>query len=169
VIELAFVDVINRGKWRVSEGGDRYRRGLYTFFQRTAPYPMLSIFDAPESAVSCTRREKSNTPLQALTLWNDTVFTEAARALGDRIITEAGPEGRIRYAYALCFCREPSPSETVTVLKLLEKSSALYGESPELLKALYPDAAEGASLVDRASWFSVARTLLNLDEFITRE
>ena len=173
VIELAFVDVINRGKWNVSEGGDRYRRGLYTFFQRTAPYPMLSLFDAPESAVACTRREKSNTPLQALTLWNDPVFTEAARALGDRIVAETGvgasAEERIRHAYALCFSREPLPVELATLLKLKEKSAVLYGEDADLVKALFPDASDDGASTERASWFSVARTLLNLDEFITRE
>ena len=69
-------------RWVESTGPDRYRRGLYTWFQRTSPYPMLMTFDAPESNVTCTRRDRSNTPLQALTLLNDPVFQECAQSLG---------------------------------------------------------------------------------------
>src|SRR5207237_6915945 len=88
-------------KWVESTGLDRYRRGLYTWFQRTSPYPMLMTFDAPDSNVCCVRRERSDTPLQALTLLNDTVFVECAQALGKRMLhdkPEAGVDERIRYS-----------------------------------------------------------------------
>src|SRR5207248_1482607 len=73
-------------RWVESTGADRYRRGLYTWFQRTSPYPMLMTFDAPDSNVTCTRRDRSNTPLQALTLLNDPVFHECAQTLGRRML-----------------------------------------------------------------------------------
>ena len=76
-------------RWVESTGPDRYRRGLYTWFQRTSPYPMLMTFDAPDSNVTCTRRDRSNTPLQALTLLNDPVFHECAQALGRRMMNES--------------------------------------------------------------------------------
>src|SRR5439155_21372680 len=73
-------------RWVDSSGPDRYRRGLYTWFQRTSPYPMLLTFDSPDSNVCCVRRERSNTPLQALTLLNDAVFFDCAQALGRRVV-----------------------------------------------------------------------------------
>src|SRR5204862_7495641 len=78
----------NAARWVESKGPDRYRRGLYTWLQRTSPYPMLMTFDAPDGVLSCVRREKSNTPLQALTLLNDAVCVECAQALARRILTE---------------------------------------------------------------------------------
>ena len=77
----SLVKVAYRAKWEQSEGADRYRRGLYTFFQRSIPYPQLMLFDAPNSLVTCTRRERSTTPLQSLELLNDPVFFEGAQAL----------------------------------------------------------------------------------------
>ncbi len=127
-------------KWEETKGPDRYRRGLYIFQQRTAAYPLLMTFDAPGRSVSCARREISNTPLQPLNLMNDPVFVEAAKALSERI--EALPEHeRLSAAFALCFSREPSPSEREAVLRHLA----------------------------RRGWFGVSRALLNTDEFLTRE
>ncbi len=76
----------NSARWVEDKGPNRYRRGLYTWFQRTSPYPMLMTFDAPDANVCAARRERSNTPLQALTLLNDTAFVECAQALGRRIV-----------------------------------------------------------------------------------
>src|SRR5262249_41938814 len=97
-------------RWVESTGADRYRRGLYTWFQRTSPYPMLMTFDAPDGIVCTVRRERTNTPLQALTLLNDTVFVECAQALGKRIGEEkpADTKERIRHGFHLCIAREPS-------------------------------------------------------------
>ena len=147
--------------WPENQDQNRYRRGMYTFFQRTVPYPMLIEFDAADSNASCTRRERSNTPLQALTLWNDPVFVECAQHLGARLLKEVPAdedypvkviEKRIRLAYELCFSRPPSKEEL------------------QVVRRLYKEAAgKDAVQTDSGAAFAVARVLLNLDEFITRE
>ncbi|HIK93971.1 MAG TPA: DUF1553 domain-containing protein, partial [Planctomycetes bacterium] len=113
-------------KWSVSEGRDRYRRGLYTFFQRTVPYPMLVDFDVADSNTSCTKRERSTSPLQALTLWNDPVFVECAQALGRRIVTESPSSettDRLRFALRLTMSREAQPAELKTLVEYVEKQT----------------------------------------------
>src|SRR6185503_10441613 len=98
--DIAAIAYANSVKWNESKGTDRYRRGLYIFLQRTIPYPMLVTFDAPDSNVTCTRRERSNTPLQALTLLNAPDFFDCARSLGFNAMKSAGkPDERIRYLY----------------------------------------------------------------------
>jgi hypothetical protein len=141
----------NNGKWMVSEGGDRYRRGLYIHFQRTAPYPMLMNFDEPDSNVACTRRARSNTALQALNLLNDEVFFEAAQALAWRVEREAGSgiESRIGQAFQLALGRAPAERERSRLARLHDE---LHGHD------------SGA-----AALAAVCRAILNTDEFITRE
>lgn len=171
-IELAFVDVINRGPWQVSEGSDKYRRGLYTFFQRTSPYPMLMTFDAPDSNVTCTRREKSNTPLQALTLWNDSVFMECALSLGLELTRVDGTASdRVEQAFIRCLSRTPAPVESEVVQQLFRSSLAAFESDPEATALALSQVTipEGSSRAELAAWGSVARALLNLDEFITRQ
>lgn len=165
-------------KWKVSEGADRYRRGLYTFFQRTVPYPMLIAFDAPDSNLSCTRRERSNTPIQALTMWNDPVMFECAQALGSRIMQEipAGPsnesttDDRIRHGFRLCLARDPSPQDLEVVRELFhtQLELAAQDERAARLVAGRSDIAP-AEAAELAAWVVVGRTLMNLDEFITRQ
>jgi len=104
--------------WPTSSGPDRYRRGLYTFVYRATPPPALSVFDAPEGFTTCTRRNRSNTPLQALTLLNDTAFVEMAEALGTIIET-----GGVETAFRRCTARWPDAAE-VTVLSALEPFEA---------------------------------------------
>ena len=104
--------------WTVSQGADKYRRGLYTFVYRASPPPELTVFDAPEGFNSCTRRIRSNTPLQALTLMNDTGFFEFATALG-KIIQSDGLES----TFQRCTSRPPKPDE-LDVLKNLDPLSA---------------------------------------------
>ena len=182
IIELAFVDVINRGPWKTSSGGDRYRRGIYTFFQRTAPFPMLTLFDAPDSNTTCARRESSNTPLQALTMWNDPVLMECAQALADRLIREAdtfdlenqtvaSQSRRIRYAFVVCLGRLPTAAEEQVTLQLYADSLAQYRADSELTAELLAgiDPPRTVPAAEYAAWISVARTMLNLDEFITCE
>ncbi len=138
--------------WKADAGPDRYRRGLYTYFWRSAPHPSLTVFDAPDASCSCTHRNRSNTPLQALTLLNDRGQYEFAEALAKRVLREAGSESeRVRYAFRLCLARPPKEREERRVLDLLAREAAEFGASPE------------------AAWTTVARVLLNLDEFITRE
>ena len=100
-------------KWVESTGPDRYRRGLYIHFQRTVPYPQLMNFDEPNASVACTRRERTNTPLQALNLLNDPVFFEAAQGLAFRILRESsgGFRDRLNYAYRVALGRDASTTE----------------------------------------------------------
>ena len=146
----AGVTDLSRGNlpWIVSEGKGRYRRGMYTFWKRTSPYPSLSVFDAPTADTTTVRRSRSNSPMQALTTLNDEAYVEAAQALARRVLREAPPDdaGRLRFAFRLCLGREPDGAEKDTLSTVLHKSSA-----PE------------------QGWFDVARVLLNLDETITRE
>jgi mono/diheme cytochrome c family protein len=159
--------------WRVSKGEDRYRRGLYTFVFRNSIHPQLGSFDAPDATSACTRRIRSNTPLQALNLLNDEGFVEFAQALAARALTESpAPDdgGRIDYAFRLCTGRTPTADERQTLLLLLEKQTASFRVSPADAKALCGSRAPPAFPPERfAAWTVVARVLLNIDETITRE
>ncbi len=145
----------SRNAWKTSSGRERYRRGLYIHFQRTTPYPMLMNFDEPDGAVSCSRRGRSNTPLQALNLLNDEVFFEAARALAWRVEREAPPgvAARLEYAFALCFNRPPTETERQRLARFHDEQTRILSEEKS----------------DLSPWTGVSRVLLNLDEFITRE
>src|SRR5205814_5963747 len=96
--------------WTEATGADRYRRGLYTFRRRSTPYPALQNFDVPNADFSCVKRSRSNTPLQALTTLNETVFLECARAMAVRILTDGGKSDtdRIAFAFRLCVSRPPT-------------------------------------------------------------
>ncbi|HUY92664.1 MAG TPA: DUF1553 domain-containing protein [Pirellulales bacterium] len=159
--------------WQESGGDDRYRRGMYTYFWRSSPYPFLMTFDAPDANTACTRRPRSNTPLQALTLANDRVFVEAAQGLACRVLKEApsaaDPE-RLRYAFRLCFAREPSAVESARLAQLLAGQRQTFAAAEEDAKKVAPaNRPAEVALADAAAWTAVARVLLNLDEFITRE
>jgi hypothetical protein len=153
--------------WNVSTGPDRYRRGLYTFAKRTTPYAMFNTFDSPSGEACVARREISNTPLQALTLMNDTVFWEAAQALGTLVAARPGStEERVEYLFRRCLVRPPAPDE----LKML---AAFFATQHDRLskKELDPEkiAAPGeGDPLERAAWTLLARALLNLDETITK-
>jgi hypothetical protein len=159
-------------KWVESTGRDRYRRGLYTWFQRTSPHPMLMTFDAPDSNVSCARRERSNTPLQALALLNDTTFVECAQALGRRIVVEKPgmPEERLRYAFRLGLAREPSANELAVLARLYENLLQHARANPEgTAKLVGSQKLASVDPAEAAAWVALARAILNLDEFVTKE
>ena len=159
-------------EWKADTGGDRYRRGLYTYFWRAAPHPALTVFDAPDATGTCTRRVRSNTPLQALTLLNDEAFVEFAQALGERVLREGpGDDGRrLEYLFRLCLCRAPGPVERQRLERLLYQQDAEFRQAPEAAQALLsPRLPVPADVPRLAAWTAVARVLLNLDEFITRE
>ena len=159
-------------KWRETEGPGRYRRGLYIFFQRTVPYPQLMTFDAPDSNVTCSRRRRSNTPLQALNLLNDPVFVEAAQAFALRILKESPSKAagdRISFAFRTALGRYPNSREAERLLQYFQQQQAAFGKDAKLAAGLLPFVPEGTSTAEGAAWVSVSRVLLNLDEFITRE
>ena len=168
VMELGFW---GKGKWKESTGADRYRRGLYTMFVRTTPYPQLVNFDAPESLLSCTQRERSTTPLQALNLLNDPVFVEAAQVMAVRILREerGSWEDRLNYAFRLSLGRDPHPQEKDRLAGYYQQQRQLLEKQTELADSLFPAIEiEGVDPLEAAAWFGVCRLLLNLDEFITR-
>jgi hypothetical protein len=164
--------------WVEDNGPKRYRRALYTFRFRSVPYPMLQSFDAPNGDFSCVRRARSNTPLQALTLLNEPVFLESARALALTTLKQGGAtdEDRLTYAFRRCLARTPLAEESGALLSLLKRESDRFAtgevnpwdlavEKPEEALRL-PPTATPAQL---AGWTVVARVLLNLDETITKE
>ncbi len=133
--------------WPESQGEDRYRRGIYTHIWRQSQHHLMTTFDGADGQTACTKRNRSNTPLQALHLANDPAFVEFAKALGERIEKLGGasdPE-RIDYAYRVCFGRPPSAGEAEVVAKYLRKGD------------------------EKTAWARTARVLMNLDEFVTRE
>lgn len=159
--------------WDTSTGSDAFRRSLYVHAYRSVPYPPLQMFDAPKADASCVRRSRSNTPLQALTVLNEAQFVECARAFAGRVLREVNTsdEDRIAYAFELCTCRQPTPQE-VSVLKNMLTSTRQRISSGELnAEAMMAvrGSEDQASLQDLAAWFAVTRTILNLDETITRE
>jgi hypothetical protein len=139
--------------WKAAAGNERYRRGMYTHFWRSSPYPMLLTFDAPSGNVTCTRRLRSNTPLQSLTIANDQAFFECAEALAERVLTDEPKDDlrRAEQAFRLCVCREPSPAECQLLSQLVYQEIAPTTNEP------------------KAAWTRICRVLLNLDETITRE
>ena len=158
--------------WTTSTGENRFRRGMYTFFWRATPYPALTVFDAPNSTTACTRRNRSNTPLQALTLLNDASFFELAQGLAVRVLREAPDEDRerIRRAFRLSLVREPQPNELQRLVELLDQLRAEFRADPQQAARGVPKSLpQGVAASDLAAWISVSRVLLNLDEFITRE
>jgi hypothetical protein len=159
-------------KWTVSPGAAQYRRGMYTFFKRTAPHPNLITFDCPDANLTCIQRNTSNTPLQALVSLNNDSFTEAARAFAQRIVLfeEATDAGRVERAFRMCLARYPSEFERVQLLNLLDSAHTWYAQREEEAKVLIGTSAlAGVSNAELAAWTTTARVLLNLDEFITRE
>jgi hypothetical protein len=137
-------------KWNASTGEDRYRRSLYTFIKRTAPFAMFNTFDAPTGESCLARREASNTPLQALVLLNNVMFQEAAQALGKLSIAEAQtPAARATLIFRRLLTRPPAPDELQTLLTFAEKQKARGANEQEV-------------------WTAVARAVMNLDEAVTQ-
>ncbi len=153
--------------WVADIGPNRYRRGLYTYFWRATPHPFLTTFDAPGGVQSCTRRLRSNTPLQALTLLNDPALVEIAEGLASRILAErplpATDRDRLERAFSLCLGRPASAGELQTLENVLAQERNELKMDPQVSAS-----GKGPSS-DKSPWVTVARVLLNLDEFVTRE
>lgn len=138
-------------EWTTSEGEDRHRRSLYTFMKRTAPFAMATTFDAPTGESCLARRDVSNSPLQALTLLNDSMFMEAAQAMAKQVIAES-PEGndeaRLQNIFRRCATRPAAPDEIALLKAFLEKQ-------------------RDSQLTGEALWSAVSRAAMNLDEAVT--
>ena len=151
-------------QWKAAEGPDRYRRGLYTYFWRSAAHPGLALFDAPNAQSSTTRRNRSNTPLQALTLLNDEAQTESARALAERVLAKDGSrDARIRFAYETSLARPPRGDERERMSQYLARMTDEFETDREAVEAL------GVKSASSAAWTAASRVLINLDEFVTRQ
>lgn len=163
--------------WNVSEGDDRFRRAMYTFWKRSAPYPALMAFDAPPADQSCVRRIRSNTPLQALVTLNDPTFHQAARWLGWRALSQAGDDAsRLDWLFRRCASRRPTQTERGVLLQLLsEARDEFSGRSGDASAFALsdpkspPPLPEGSGVGDLAAWTAVGRAVLNLDEVVSKE
>ncbi len=167
--------------WESSQGEDRYRRGIYTYWQRSIPYPSMDTFDAPNREVCTVRRTRTNTPLQALVTLNDPVYVEAAQSLAHRVLKE-GPsrvsdatqetDHQLILAFRLCVTRHPTDAELSAMRESLARIRERYAHDVEDARAMagskLPDSAKPEELVDLAAWTVLANVLLNLDETLTR-
>jgi hypothetical protein len=162
----------NSDTWTTSDGRDRYRRSLYTFWRRTAPYPSFMTFDATSREYCTVRRVRTNTPLQALTLLNDPASFEAARALASRIIAEAGsdsPRVRAAFAFKVVLTRDATLEEIDRLVRLVAEERMHYASRSDA--AAHVTGARdrsGDDLAERAAWTVAANVLLNLDEAVTK-
>ena len=168
VAELSYANSV---KWVESTGPDRYRRGMYIHFQRTSPYPQLMNFDAPNADLACTRRERTDTPLQALNLMNDSTFFEAAQGLAMRVMREGGGNfgDRLNYMYQVTLGREPATKERERMERYFAETRGGLAQDEAAVTALFPNRLEDVPQVEAAAWVELSRGMLNLDEFITRE
>jgi len=163
----------NAPKYLTSSGNDRFRRGIYVVWRRSAPYPSFVNFDAPDRSACTVERPRTNTPLQALTLLNDPAYVEMTRALARRVVAEksaASLAEQVRYAFRLCVAREPTDREQKLLLDIYRREFARFSKDPAAAGQLYENAkfASDAEAAQLGAWYFLANILLNLDETITR-
>jgi hypothetical protein len=155
-----------------SHGPDLYRRSMYTFWKRTCPPPQMGTFDAPDRETCTVRRPRTNTPLQALVLMNDPTYIEASRKLAERAMTEAGPEDRVTFLFRAVMARKPRAEEVDVLKDVFEKQLERYHADPtaatKLLKIGESPRNERLDSAELAAWTTVASTILNLDEAVTK-
>jgi cytochrome c553 len=162
-------------RWPETQGEDRYRRGMYTFWKRALPFPALLAFDAPTADTSCTRRVRSNTPLQALVTLNERTFVDAAQAMGLRVMKEGGAENRSRagYAFRLATGRAPTERELKSLLNFWDEQYRYFEDrSASALQVALSSPTNvppDVNIHKVAAWAMVSRAILNLDETITKE
>jgi mono/diheme cytochrome c family protein len=166
--------VYSGDKWETSQGDDKYRRGLYTFWRRSMPHPAMTTFDAPTREFCVIKRPRSNTPLQALVLLNDPAYLECAQALARRLMSEAkgGAAERVRHGFRLCLARAAKPAEAQRLVALYEQELARFKQDPQAAARLAACPAGNApadcDVAELAAWTVVANVLLNLDEVVTK-
>ncbi|MEO8498378.1 MAG: DUF1553 domain-containing protein, partial [Planctomycetota bacterium] len=159
--------------WTTSAGDDRYRRGLYTTWRRSNPYPSMAAFDAPNREVCTIKRDRTNTPLQALVTLNDPVYIEAAQALARRIVSRGGTtQEKLTHGFRLCLARPPEVVELQRLVSLYESTYVDFKEAPEQALKMATDplgaAPEGSDVIELAAWTVVGNVLLNLDEMFLK-
>jgi hypothetical protein len=164
--------------WSEATGPDRYRRAIYTFRRRSTPYPFLQTFDTPNGDVSCVRRLRSNTPLQALMTLNETVSMECAQNLAKLALEKGGgtDEDRITYIFRRAVSRKPTKEELAELMGLMERQQKRIAEgwvNPYELATgkneIPAHLPKGATPTQLAAYTVVSRVALNLDETITKE
>ncbi len=167
--------IYNGQQWSTSAGSDKYRRGLYTYWRRTSPYPSMMTFDATSREVCTIRRIRTNTPLQALVTMNDPVYVEAAQGLARRAVREAGStvEERAGYMFRLALVRPPRAEELERLVALYQSELDHYRAHPEAAKQLVgktlgPPPA-GLDAAELAAWTVVGNVVFNLDEALTKD
>ncbi len=163
----------NAPKYETDTDEDRFRRGIYVVWRRSAPYPSFVNFDAPDRGTCVVKRSRTNTPLQALTLLNDPAYVEMAHALAKRLIAdlpEAEPKTRIEKGFRLAVSRSPESNETEQLLTFFESERDRFQEEIKSAEQVIPkaDRMDGFPLADQAAYFEIANILLNLDETITK-
>ena len=160
--------------WAESVSPDRYRRGLYTFWRRTVPYPSLATWDVPSREICVSRRVRTNTPLQALVTLNDPTYIEAAQALGRRIMREGGDSlsDRAAFALRLCLCRPPTDPQIDIVRELVTAQQSEYAAAPEAARQLASDPLGPPppdwDAAELAAWTVAANVLLNMDAVLNK-
>jgi hypothetical protein len=162
--------------WKTSEGEDRYRRGIYTTWRRSNPYPSMATFDAPSREVCILRRDSTNTPLQALVTLNDPGFVEAAQALARRVRLHSpdasDDQQRLRIAFEFCASRSPTAEELPMLENLLSLAKQQLSDQPQEAMKLATDPLgplpPDADTIELAAWTTVCNVLLNLDEVLMK-
>jgi len=164
----------NSTDWEPSKGEDRWRRGLYTFWRRSVPYPSMATFDAPDSFVCTVKRIPTNTPLQALVTMNDPVYVECCQNLARKVVAEGGASTKERatYAFRRCLARPPKEAELASIVSLFEKSRARYAADAKRAASMATEplgpAPQGMEVADLAAWTVVGNVLINLDEMFLK-
>jgi hypothetical protein len=164
----------SRERWVTASGDERYRRGLYTFLRRTSPYPSMMTFDATSREFCTVRRVRTNTPLQSLTLLNDEMMIEMARALAKRMFLEVEGGGgavrdRLAHGFRLCLTRRPTAAELDRLMALYEQQLANYQRDPVAAGRLLAGANRELPAAELAALTLVSNVLLNLDEMVTKQ
>jgi hypothetical protein len=162
-----------RVDWRADPLAEQHRRGIYLVVRRNLAYPMFTTFDRPDANVTCTRRERSNTPMQSLTQLNDPLVVDCAIALATRIAQDSKSDvrDRIEQAVRLCLARRPTNNERTSLEILYQRLLTIYAAEPQSAITLIENDGERAegNPVELAALTVLVRTIMNLDEFVTRE
>jgi hypothetical protein len=159
--------------WQTSAGEDRYRRGLYTTWRRSNPYPSMVAFDAPNREVCTVRRDRTNTPLQALVTMNDPVYIEAAQALARKMVSSGKSVAeQISTGFEICLSRKPDAGELKRLVELFEQIKEKYSQDESLAMQMATDpigpVPAGMNTTDLAALTVTSNVLLNLDEILMK-